>query len=120
MLLCTEDGPSSTATGHEIVEFLRQQSPDDLVTLTDKFYAVVDGHVLPDVPVDVYASVDRSNVDLMVGVNSDEGYMIFTAISSKFGIKSEQLDLATARAFINGFATGFFSFANAGAVGEGD
>jgi hypothetical protein len=118
LLLCIEDGPPSTATGDEIVEFLRRQSTDVLATLDDKFYAVVDGHVLPSAPVNIYASAAQNNVDLMIGVNSDEGYMIYSAIISQFGIKADQLDVASVRAFVSGFATVFFSFSNAAVAGE--
>jgi carboxylesterase type B len=117
-LLYVEDGLPSTATGDEIVEFLRRQSSEALATLDDKFYAVVDGHVLPSVPVNIYASAAHNNIDLMVGVNSDEGYMIYSAIISKFGITPDQLDASSVRAFITDFATGFFSFPNAEVAGE--
>ena len=104
-----EDGPPATASGVEIVEFLRQQTTDDLIALGGNFFAVNDGHVLPTNPADIYASADHNRVELMIGCNSDEGCMLLPLFLSLFGIKVDQLDVNIARMFITGFLFSLFS-----------
>jgi carboxylesterase type B len=86
--------------------------------LDENFFTVIDGHVLPTAPVNIYASAAQSHVELLTGVNSDDGYMVFIGISRKFGLEPAQLNVAFARAFMTGFVTNFFSFPSTEAVVE--
>lgn len=111
-------GPPATATGEEIVEFLRQQSTDVLATIGNQNFVVIDGHVLPSGPLDIYTSARHNQVELLLGSNSDEGEMIASFFARMFGLDPEKLDAAAVRKIIAGFLSVYFTFQNSEQVAE--
>ena len=102
MFLLSDSLPS-TASGMEIVEFLRSQSVEDIVSMMESCCAVLDGHVLPAEPQSLYEAAKFNHVDLMIGCNSDEGQVFIFVLMPRFGVDMANVDLAAARAAMTGF-----------------
>lgn len=60
-------------TGAANIEELRQKTPDDLMATLFNAHLIIDGYALPKSPYDTYQAGEQNAVDILVGVNADEG-----------------------------------------------
>jgi carboxylesterase type B len=83
-----------------------------LITLGEEFYVVIDGHVLPDHPQDIYAAALHNRVELMLGCTSDEGAFLFNNLTKRFGIAPETLSVDVARVVMKRMLLSFWTVPN--------
>lgn len=60
-------------TGAANIEELRQKTPDDLMATLFNAHLIIDGYALPKSPYETYQASEQNAVDILVGVNADEG-----------------------------------------------